>query len=154
MLRSEASHGIAFSQRTLVVHWQTETTGEAVRELANLVSSLASEFGSLGLLQVIGDRATPPDAATRAALAEMLKENEARLVASAVVFEGTGFRASVIRSIVIGISMLSRPKCPHTVFASVPEGVAWLSGHLGNAAPHADGMRLAIDQLRQRGTPR
>ena len=134
----------------MVVLWQTVTSREAVRELASLVAGHAAETGGVGLLQIIGERATPPDASVRDALAAMLKENEARIVASAVVFEGTGFRASVIRSIVIGISMLSRPKCPHTVFASVNEGVAWLGSRLGgsDAARHAVGMQLAIDRLR------
>jgi hypothetical protein len=150
LLRTELSHGIALSGRTLVVLWQTETTSEAVRELASLVAGQAAEMASVGLLQVIGEGATAPDAGVRAALAAMLKENEARIVASAVVFEATGFRASLIRSIVIGISMLSRPKCPHTVFGSVGEGIAWLSGRVGGSdgARHAVGMQVAIERLR------
>ncbi|HEX2673947.1 MAG TPA: hypothetical protein VHM25_23890 [Polyangiaceae bacterium] len=150
LLRTESSHGIALSGRTLVVLWQTDTSREAVRELASLLAGHAAEMGNVGLLQVIGEGATSPDGDVRAALAAMLKENEARIVASAVVFEGTGFRASVIRSIVVGISMLSRPKCPHVVFASVNEGTAWLSSRLGgsDAARHAVGMQLAIDRLR------
>ena len=153
ILRSEASHGIAFVGRTLVVHWQTETRGQAVAELASLLASHASEAGSIALLQVIGDQAIPPDGATRAALAAMLKANETRIIASAVVFEATGFRASVIRSIVIGISMLSRPKCPHTVFESTTAGIAWLSQQLkSSGSPHhaAEAIERAIDRLRQR----
>jgi hypothetical protein len=153
ILRSEVSHGIAFVGRTLVVHWQTETRGQAVGDLATLLAGLAAERGSLGLLQVIGEQAVPPDAATRAKLAAMLKDNETRIIASAVVFEGAGFRASVIRSIVIGISMLSRPKCPHTVFESTTAGSQWLSGQLnasGGPGQSAESMQLAIDQLRQR----
>src|SRR6185369_806476 len=150
LLRSESSHGIALSGQTLVVLWHTDTSIEAVRELASLVAGQAAESGSVGLLQVIDERATPPDVNVRTALADMLKANEARIFASAVVFEATGFRASVVRSIVVGISMLSRPKCPHTVFGSVREGIAWLSGRLGGSegARQAIGMQLAVDRLR------
>lgn len=150
LLRTESSHGFALSGRTLVVLWQTDTRIEAVRELSSLLAGHATEMGNVGLLQVIGEGATSPDGNVRAALAAMLKENEARISASAVVFEATGFRASVIRSIVVGISMLSRPKCPHTVFASVNEGTAWLSAHVGgnDAARHAIGMQLAIERIR------
>ena len=150
LLRTESSHGIAITGRTVVALWQTETTIEAVRELASVLAGHAAESGGAGLLQVIDERATPPDGNTRVALAAMLKDNEARIVASAVVFEGSGFRASVVRSVVIGITMLTRPKCPHTVFASVNEGIAWLSGRMGDSdgARHATGMQLAIDQLR------
>ena len=139
ILRSEASHGIAFVGRTLVVLWQTETRAAAVVELATLLAGHAAEFGSVALLQVIGDQATPPDASRASALATMLKDNEQRIVASAVVFEGAGFRASVIRSVVIGISMLSRPKCPHMVFASPEAGIEWLSGYepLGGGSPRS-----------------
>lgn len=151
VLPSEASHGIAVAGQTLIVLWKTETSARAVRELATLLSGFAAERGQVALLQVIGDGAISPDAAARSALANMLKENEARLVASAVVYEGSGFRASMIRSIVIGISMLSRHECPHTVFASVSEGVAWLTKHLGERDPalDADGVREVLDQLRQ-----
>ena len=153
ILHSEPSHAIAFLERTLVVLWQTETRKQAVLELASLLAGLAEESRGLALMQVIGDHATPPDADTRAALAKMLKANETRIVASAVVFEGSGFRASVIRSVVVGIAMLSRPKCPHTVFASTAEGTEWLSGYMkSNGSPHyaPDRVRLAIDDLRQR----
>jgi len=152
ILHSEPSHAIAFLERTLVVLWQTETRKEAVLELALLLARLAEEPGRLALIQVIGDHAISPDGDTRAALAKMLKANETRIVASAVVFEGSGFRASMIRSVVIGISLLSRPKCPHTVFASTAEGTEWLSGYMkSNGSPHyaPDRVRLAIDDLRQ-----
>src|SRR3954469_1555921 len=152
ILRSDTSHGIAFVGRTLVVLWQTETRAEAVADLATLLAGRAAEFGSVALLQVIGDQANPPDSAVRGALATMLKHNEQRIVASAVVFEGAGFRASVVRSVVIGISMLSRPKCPHTVFASPKDGIDWLSEYepVGGANPGraAASMQLAIDRLR------
>ncbi len=145
ILHREASHGIAFVGRTLVVLWEAETRARAVAELAARLPALAAESGSLALLQVIGDHALPPDGAARAALAALLKANDTRLV----VFEGTGFRASVIRSVVIGISMLSRPKFPHTVFASTTAGVEWLSNQLGDSPRHvADDRRLAIDRLR------
>jgi hypothetical protein len=78
---------------------------------------------------------------------------KSRIIASAVVFEGTGLRASMIRSVVIGIAMLSRPKCPHTVFESTTAGSAWLSQHLkASGSPHhsAEAMELAIAQVRQR----
>jgi hypothetical protein len=151
ILSSDASHGIAFTHRTLIVLWQTETSGQAVAELTRLIASNAAELGSVGLLQVIGDHATSPSSATRAALAAMLKAHETRIVASAVVFEAVGFRASMIRSIVIGISMLSRPKCPHTVFASAKEGIEWLSRKLdGDPRVSADRIQFAIDRLRQR----
>jgi len=157
ILPSEAAHGIAFVGRTLVVLWQTETRAAAVVELATLLAGRAAEFGSVGLLQVIGDRATPPDSTVRAALASMLKDNEQRIVASAVVFEGAGFRASAVRSVVIGISMLSRPKCPHMVFASSKAGIEWLSGYepLGGKSPGqaAASMQLAIDRLRALAQP-
>jgi len=152
ILRHEASHGIAFAGRTLIAHWQTETRGQAVAELATLLSHLATEHGNLGLLQVISEQATPPDGATRAALAAMLKANENRIVASAVIYEGVGFRASMIRSIVVGISMLSRPKCPHTVFASTTAGIEWLAQHFqssGGARYSAKDVQLATDQLRK-----
>jgi len=59
----------------------------------------------------------------------------------------------MVRSIVIGISMLSRPKSPQVIFATTGEGIAWLSAQLSgarSAAQSARDMQLAVDQLRER----
>lgn len=149
LVYSDEDYGVALAGHNIVVYWKGRTTTAAVEQLTELLLSTRLKFGTLGLLQVIGDEAVPPDSAARAELASMLKANENFIVASAVVFEAVGFRASMIRSIFIGISMLSRTKYPHVVFASVSEGIDWLSGHFGDAAPqYARSLRAAVSTLK------
>jgi len=149
ILLRDAEHGIAVASHTLVVHWRTKTLVPAIEDLTTLLSDLADEFGSVALVQVIHERAIPPDGAACRALATMLKSNDRRIVGSAVVFEGTGFRASVVRSIVLAICTLARPKFPHSAFGSVAAAIEWLTALFGDARPHAtDGAQLAIRRLR------
>jgi len=151
ILRRSAAHGIAVASHTLVVHWRTKTGSAAVDDLTTLLSEFANELGRVALVQVIHERATPPDGAACRALATMLKRNERRLVGSAVVFEGAGFRISMVRAIVLAISTLARIECPHTTFGSTAAAIEWLTALFGDGCPHAtDGVQLAIDRLRAR----
>ena len=151
ILRRDATHGIAVASHTVVVHWQTKTLVTAVEDLTTLLSELADEFGSVALVQVIHERAIPPDGAACRALVTMLKNNESRLVGSAVVYEGTGFSASVVRSIVFAIATLARPRCPHVAFGSVAAAIEWLTALFGDTRPGAtDGVLLAARRLRAR----
>lgn len=88
----------------------------------------------LGLLTVITVPAgqgtlSPP---VRDALVEMLKTHEAALQASAIVFEGGGFRATVVRSVVTAIQMLVRPKFASGVYAEREPALAKLLRQLAN----------------------
>jgi hypothetical protein len=81
------------------------------------------------LLQIVTPEAIVPDARSRAALAGMLCAVDGIVSHSAVIHIGSGFRASIVRSIVTGLNALGRQQFPHHVFASLDEGVAWLATH-------------------------
>jgi hypothetical protein len=59
----------------------------------------------------------------------MVEEHGERLRAVAVVIEGSGFRAAIVRSVASGIVRLARPKSrtPVSYFATIDDGVGWLS---------------------------
>ncbi|WP_437740533.1 hypothetical protein WMF39_33335 [Sorangium sp. So ce1504] len=92
------------------------------------------------LLQIVTPEAIVPDTRSRSALAGMLSSVDGIVSHSAVIHIGSGFRASVVRSIVTGLNALGRQQFPHRVFASVEEGIAWLatSGLPDPAAAHHD----------------
>ena len=52
---------------------------------------------------------------------------------SGVCFEGTGLRATIVRSVVTGLSLLSSFPFPHKVFGSLTEGVAFVNERLDAA---------------------
>jgi hypothetical protein len=45
---------------------------------------------------------------------------------SVVVYEGKGFRASMIRSIATSVTSRSHPGFPHRVFGSLADAVRWM----------------------------
>jgi len=52
--------------------------------------------------------------------------------ASGVVFEGSGFRAAAVRSVVISLTMLAGQKYPHKVFANLIETAVFLEREVGS----------------------
>lgn len=65
---------------------------------------------------------------------------------SAICFEGTGMRATIVRSVVTGLTIMSQPPFPHKVFASLDEGVTFVNQHLGAAGvPTLDNSRVVSE---------
>ena len=79
----------------------------------------------IGLVTVIEAHAPSPENDARARIAEFLGTAD-YVQASGVAFEGTGFRAAAVRSIVSGLTMLARQPFEHKVFDSVPRTMSWL----------------------------
>mgnify|MGYP000374441796 CR=1 FL=1 len=71
-------------------------------------------------------RAPPPDAEARDALAEVLGGGAGFVDSSALVCEGSGFRASMVRGIATGLTLIARPPFPHKVFPDVAAAAGWL----------------------------
>lgn len=66
----------------------------------------------------------------RDALAALLKEYAQEIIASVIVFEGTGFMAAIVRSIVAAIHVAARSPYPLKVTDDLVEGAAWLTSAL------------------------
>jgi hypothetical protein len=67
---------------------------------------------------------TAPEA--RKAITELVQKYDKWISGSAVVCEGTGFRATAVRSVVTAINMASRSSHPSKVFASSEPALRWL----------------------------
>lgn len=106
--------------------WRGATTVPAARRLRRLVDE-ARAVGEPGvLLGVVCEGASPPDSDARAALADVLAGGAGFVHSSALVCEGTGFRASMVRAVATGLNLLARPPFPHRVLGSVPTAAEWL----------------------------
>ncbi len=106
--------------------WRVRTTMEGADEL----QKHCAEFGrsrseGIGLLTIIEANAPAPENDARAAIANFLGTAD-YIRGSGVAFEGTGFRAAAVRSIVSGLTMLARQPYQHKVFDAVPTTMAWL----------------------------
>lgn len=136
-----------------ILLWRKETTLTAVAMFDSAFSRFAARTEEkLGLITIIEEDASLPSNAARQALAQYLSKQAGRLAASAVIFEGNGFRSAMVRGAVTGITILARQPYPHRIFSSVEEGVSWLISE-GRAAAGWDYAReqlvLAIRRFRE-----
>jgi len=125
-----------------IVVWRTDTTQTLVRALGRHVERFsASHREGIAMIVIIEENCAMPDSATREVLATDMKKHESFTKQMALVYEGTGFRAAALRSIVVGLHMLSRQRVPTKVVSTVDEGVAWLG---------REGLGVAIQKARGR----
>lgn len=101
-------------------------------------------------MQVVEESAIVPDAPARNALADLLRDAAGSVTLSSVTHEGGGFRASLIRGIVTGLLLVSKPTFPHMVFESTERALAKHAEALSLAPSDALIMRVAsaVHELR------
>jgi hypothetical protein len=130
-----------------VVIWRGETTMEAVDRLKTDFNAFAkTRADGAGFLTVVERHAPLPSGSVRDELARFLSAASI-LKASAVVFEGSGFRAAAVRSVVTGLTLLAKQPFPHKVFATVTQGSHWLVPEMNRAMGDAIGADELIDAV-------
>ncbi|MFW6051084.1 MAG: hypothetical protein ACODAU_07910 [Myxococcota bacterium] len=102
-----------------------------------------------GLYTVVEEQVPLPSGPVRQGMANLMKDLAGDVVGSALVQEGDGFRASAVRSVAVGISLLARQPFPHKVFAAAHEASTFLSGALGGVVP--DEISSAVATIRRQG---
>lgn len=147
----EATHDhlVVSWERCLAIVWRQITTVQGVFALDRALREQRDRYHSgLYLLTVVEETAALPDAQARDAVARFLRSASGTVRMSAVVHEGTGFRAAAVRSVVTAISHLARLPYPHEIFATVEQAAAWLgSTQLKDVDP--DHAVLALAQARR-----
>src|SRR5688572_27233637 len=116
-----------------MVIWRHETTLDGARALRRGCFGFAeTRPRGIALLTIVEEEAPMPPSDARAEIATFLRDGSDRIKASGVVFEGSGFRAAAVRSVVVGLTMLARQKYPHKVFGNLKEAAAFLDRELGD----------------------
>jgi hypothetical protein len=87
------------------------------------------------------DRQGLPDP-VREALLKMLRDPAMNLLASSVVYPGTGFQAALIRGILSGLVIFARPRAPIRFHGSLEDGAKWLAERFSGAATPIDAAAL------------
>ena len=100
--------------------WDGPAHNDVLQQILGFFQSLKSaEFQArkLYVLHIVSETASPPNAEGRAIAARFLDHIEFRANAT----EGTGFRAALIRSVIVGIMFLTQVRAKHAVTTSVAE---------------------------------
>ena len=153
LVEKEENYVLASWQQIFAVVWRHETTPKGVQALHDECGKFATKHPrGIGLLTIVSAGAPMPTSPVRQAVADFLAQGGAYIKCSAVLMEGTGFRAAAVRSVVTGLTMLAKQAYPHRV-CSVHDAVSLLSHTLTAASGRAvdsAALRVAIDELRQR----
>lgn len=129
-----------------VILWRKNTTLEGIAKLVkHLAAEAAKNPKGMGLVTIVPTTAVPPPNEVRGKLASALSE-AVFVKGSAVCFEGTGLRATIVRSVVTGLTLLSPPPFPHKVFGTLESGVEFVNQNLEKAgAPTSTTSRVVKD---------
>lgn len=133
-----------------VVEWRVNTTMEGCRTLRTECERYGkAQRAGIGLLTIIHARAPAPEALERQAIADFLRAGSSYIKVSAVVVEGQGFRAAMVRGVVTGLTMLAKQAYPHKVVA-MSEAMEMFCEGLGQRATFAPVLDAEIRRLRER----
>ena len=98
------------------------------RGMAKLVAR-QQKICSISFVERKSGPGTAPEA--RDAVAEIVRKHDKNITGAAIVCDGTGFRATAVRSVVTAIHMASRASYASKVFASSEPALEWLQNTRG-----------------------
>lgn len=150
--RVRPDYALASYRDCFICIWRHETTMEGT----GAVRRETLGFGEtrpkgIALLTIVEEGAPMPPTEARQSLAHFMRDASDHIKVSGVVFEGTGFRAAAVRSVVVGLTMLARQKYPHKVFGNLSETAEWMAAELGGRLENsfsAHELEQAVNELR------
>lgn len=148
VFESTLDHAVGTCGRLIVTTWRRRMSPEAVlgvrqRTEANLPPGIKGVL----FLVVVEESAEAPSKDARHSLAELLHAHAEQIAGGAMVFEGSGFRAAMVRSVATSMALLARTQFSFKVFPSVSRAAAWLAP-LSEAALTPEEVYEAAQQIR------
>lgn len=137
-------YALATWQQIFAVIWRHETTMEGAAHLRAACTAFAKDNPSgIGLLTIVEAGAPLPGGPARKEIASFLADASSFIKCSAVIFEGSGFRAASVRSVVTGLTLVARQAYPHKV-CDLDEAARMFAEIL----PRATGRTVSADAMR------
>jgi hypothetical protein len=157
VIESDSNHVIFACANILVSVWHGSQEPDVCHRLYSVARDLAkrSRAGKVAALSVIMQSTSAPSPATREALARLHQDPDHVIHRSALVLAKSGFVASIVRSVVLGLRQRASRLGSHEVFSSAAEALEWITQDLPTAggAPIETGAILAeLDRLQAQRT--
>lgn len=129
LIESDANHRLFSQSNVLVTIWHGVQEPDACRHLyeASLEVARRTRTGKIAALSVIMKSTGAPSTAAREALARLHEDPEGVIHRSALVFTKSGFVASIVRSVVLGVRQRSSRRDGHGVFSNPAEALDWIT---------------------------
>jgi hypothetical protein len=108
-------------------YWHRETQWAPFRRVCSKLAELAVSYAEgVGVCQIVGLLATPPDSETRVEITRLIKHGVGgHLKHYSVVHEGRGFKAASIRAVISASQMMARSKTNVAVFSTIAGAADW-----------------------------
>lgn len=126
---SNADFAVATRGPVCLYHWRGACVPAALPYFEVSLDRAAEASGrkwSL-LYGYVDDGGAFPDSEMRSGMARLFRQRAHHVRASALVFEGSGFRRAAVRNVMVAVSLLARQGFPHRIFSSVDEAAGWLT---------------------------
>lgn len=145
---SERDFTLMSFKDVFVVIFHHDTTVGGATTLRNRYATFAAQHAAgAGLLTIVEPGAPMPNSEAREALAKFMTENSDSILVSGVAYEGSGFRAAAVRSVVTGLTMLARQPFPHKVFATIDDASEWMITKMRGGGLVASEVRELIEAV-------
>jgi hypothetical protein len=141
----EQGHGIALVGPTLIQLWEKiQPDAARMRRIGDRFRELAAAHPRVFMMTVVGEASPMPDAGAREVAAKFPEV----FTYYVGVHEGSSFRMAIVRSVLVGMSMLSSTRARYDVTDSLEEGVRLL---VTNARGDVEGppVLAAVHRLRE-----
>lgn len=147
-----ATYVMAFYERIYIAIWSGAPTTESVVILTEGLRTLLKRCPQgVALLTIIEPDAPMPDSPARKAIAASMADYQYSIRAAASVYEGTGFAAAAVRSILTGMGLFIHQPFPMKIFATVDEATGWMVPFLrGPAEMTSESLGKVVESLRPR----
>jgi hypothetical protein len=133
-----------------VLVWTGPASVEGCAVYDELLSRMTTEHERIGSVVVIEDNGVasrPPSERARSALVHLFRRHGSRLAGVALVFEGEGFKASIVRIVVSTLTLAVRGPFRTVVCSDTEEAADWLCERLAEKMRPAE-LVAAIHRLR------
>lgn len=115
-----------------VIWWRrTPTLPQATAAFENLQVSAKAFAGGVCVVVVVGDDVGQPDRASTELFSKSMRVIERHVLAEAFIMEGTGLKATAVRTGLRAIQTMSRAIFPITIAPTVDEGMMFLAKKTG-----------------------
>lgn len=117
---------VALMGDCLIVIVEQTVSNIGVNAIRRGFEQLESQYERIGYLSYIeGTKCTSMDAKGRELMADVIRRHTTHIDAAAMIVDGNGFRATVVRSLLTGIHLASRAGHPMRVFSMMDPALAW-----------------------------
>jgi hypothetical protein len=153
VIAAPAEYAVGLLLNHVILVWRRKTLASGVTDVRRgfLEAGRGRPGRKLGFVTIVDaqcEMAAAPE--VRDEVAELLRVYAAQVGAAAVAFEGTGFRMTLVRSVITAINMASRSRFPNAVFTDKVSAASWMEQQMERAGFPVSAARIvdAVEYLR------